>query len=76
MCVCMCSMAYFQEACVCAVLYPLSSFPPATRLLGCIRDNYSTIDCQGGAITAFPVTALGFELHHAGDPSNSTPPNL
>lgn len=80
----MCSVAYFQEAyvcwCVCVVciLYHHHHPPllPATRLLGFIRDNYSTIDCHGGPITVFPVAVLRFELHHAGDPSNSTPPNF
>lgn len=58
-------------------LYPISSsFPPAAGLQGCIRDNYSTIDCHGGAITAFPVTVSGFKLHHAGDPLNSAPKKL
>lgn len=40
----------------------------ATRLPGCIRDNYNNVDCRGGAITAFPVTVLGFELQHTGGP--------
>lgn len=63
-------MNALQEARASSVSY-IIIIPPATRLLGCIGDNYSTIDCQGGAITAFPVTVLGLELHHAGDPSNS-----
>lgn len=58
-------------------LYPISSsFPLATRLLDCIKDNYSTIDCHGGPITVFPVTDLGLKLHCTGDPSNSTLSNF
>ncbi len=76
-CVCMCNVAYFQEACVCVLSYILyHHFPRAPKLLSCIRDNYSTIDRHGGAITAFPVTASGFELHHTGDPLNLNPSKL
>lgn len=61
-----CIVAYFQEACVlvhvCRLYHISSSFPLATRLLGCIKDNYSTIDCHGGPITVFPVTVVRFRI--------------
>lgn len=71
-----CCVGYYYETCACVsrIVYPISSssslsssFASLTRLLGYIKDNYSSIDCHGGAGAVFPVTVVGFELQHTGD---------
>lgn len=65
MCMCVVELIFRKLACAGAhassVSYIIIIYS-ATRL--CIRDNYGTVDCRGGARAAFPVTVLGFELQH------------